>query len=309
LLPETLDDDTKRRYQVITYSTIRDVLYELPLRPDDPHQFLVLQYRKFLDRTLAPYSVINDYCTGAIGPDLFFVQLERAVDGLNFGDNDIRTFVYFYYYGLEQFIKASAPDLAFGTCDTYAEAERENVNMCWAFEKNMQGPPFMETIIRRPFDMPEWSLHSTFRAIHEKETVLLAPRLEIWLDLPRLATGRNTAEPVGSLMLGTWSSEFKAAVKQLEPYRNILKPRGSRNFHCEPLYVRDLPFSQMAQRIRDMMRLIFDTNAVPSPMRLDIVRASASSVESPRNEPQPSGFRGSAVVSDQGQGALILGEN
>jgi hypothetical protein len=174
LLPETLDDDTKRRYQVITYSTIRDVLYELPLRPDDPHQFLVLQYRTFLDRTLAAYSVISDYCTGAIASDLFFVQLQRAVDGLNFGDNDVRTFVYFYYYALAQFIKTLAPDLAFGTCD-YAEAEKGNVNMRWSFEKNMQGPPFMETIIRQPFDMSGWSLHSTFRAIHEMEPVLLAP--------------------------------------------------------------------------------------------------------------------------------------
>jgi hypothetical protein len=123
------------------------------------------------------------------------------------------------------------------------------------------------------------------------EPVLLAPRLEIWLDLPRLATGRSTAEPVGSLMLGTWSSEFKAAVKQREPYRNVLKPkpRADRNFHCEPLHVRDLPFSQMTQRIRDMMRLIFDTNAVPSPMRPDVVRAFASCLESPRIEPQPSG--------------------
>jgi hypothetical protein len=99
-------------------------------------------------------------------------------------------------------------------------------------------------------------------------------------------------------MLGTWSSEFKAAVKKLEPYRNVLKPRprADRNFHCEPLYVRDLPFTQMTQRIRDMMRLIFDTNAVASPTRPNLVRASAS-LESPRIEPQPSGFRGSVVAS------------
>jgi hypothetical protein len=185
--------------------------------------------------------------------------------------------------------------LVFGTCG-YAEAEKQNMNTRWLFEKNMQGPPYIETIIFQPFDMPDWSLHSTFRAMHEMAPVQLAPRLEIWLDLPRLAKERSTAEPVGSLMLGTWSSEFKAAVKQLEPYRNVLKPRGNRNFHCEPLHVRHLPFTQMTQRIRDMMRLIFDTNAVASPTRPDLVRASAS-LESPRIEPQPSGFRGSAVAS------------
>ena len=110
----------------------------------------------------------------------------------------------------------------------------------------------MEAIIFQPFDTPGWTLHSAFRAIHERDPVQLAPRLEIWLDLPRLAAQRRIDEEIGSLMLGTWSSEFKTGVKQLEPYRNVLKPkrRADRNFHCEPVYVRDLPFSQMTQRIR-----------------------------------------------------------
>ena len=28
---------------------------------------------------------------------------------------------------------------------------------------------------------------------------------------------------VGSLMLGTWSAQFKAKVKQIEPYRTVLR--------------------------------------------------------------------------------------
>jgi PD-(D/E)XK nuclease superfamily len=127
LLPETLDEDTKQRYQVLTYKTIRDVLNEVPLNPEDPHQFLVIQYRSFLERTLATYSAISDYCSGTVESDAFFERLGRAVEGLTFGDNDIRTFNYFYYYRLAEFIKYSARDLAFGDC-AYDAAEKQKAN-------------------------------------------------------------------------------------------------------------------------------------------------------------------------------------
>jgi hypothetical protein len=130
LLSETLDDETKQGYPIVTYDAIRDVLNDVSIRLDNPYQFLVGQYRDFLAKTLDSYSAIADYCLGSLTSDAFFGRLGRAVEGVKFGDNDVRTFDYFYYYMLAEFIHTSAPDLAFGSCG-YADAEKQNVNTRW----------------------------------------------------------------------------------------------------------------------------------------------------------------------------------
>jgi hypothetical protein len=258
LLPETLDDETKRDYPVITYDVIRNVLNDISLRPENPYQFLVGQYRDFLEKTLGGYSAIADYCRGSITSDAFYSRLERAVEGVKFGDNDIRTFDYFYYHMLAEFINKSAHELAFGSSG-YSDAEKQKVNTRWHFEKNMQGSPFMEAIIYRPFDTPGWTLHPVLRDV-QGNGLQIAPRLEICLDPISLLKKHDINQKVGSLMLGTWSSEFKMKVRELDHYRSLLKPkrRSDRNFHCEDVLLCDLPFSQMTRRIREMMQLIFN---------------------------------------------------
>jgi hypothetical protein len=257
LLPETLDDETKQHYPVITYNVIRDILKDASLLSENPYQFVVGEYRDFLTQTLDCYSAIADYGRDALTPDGFFERLRHAAKDVKFSDNDIRTFDYFYYYALAEFIKQSAPDLAFGV-DFYDRG----VNTRWIFAKNMQGPPFMEAIIYHPLQTPGWTLQSPFLQIANSDSLHIAPRLEVWLDPSSLVQKRNASEVVGKLMLGTWTSEFKKSIKELSPYRTTLKPRprAQRNFHCEDVLVSDLPFSRMTERIRAMMQLIFDRN-------------------------------------------------
>jgi PD-(D/E)XK nuclease superfamily len=259
LLPETLDDESRQRYFVVNYATICDILKKLPLRPERPYHFLIIEYQSFLEKTLNAYSAITQYCNGTIDLVEFFEFIARATQA-TFSDNDVRTFSYFYYHSLAEFIKKSAADLVFGA--HWQEAIDRKVNTRWHCEKNMQGPPFMEAIIFQPFEMQGWKLHSKFRALHDKSPVEIAPRLELWLDLSQIASERRATQEVGSLKLGTWNSELKLLIKQLDPHRTTLKPkpRADRNFHCEPVQVGDLPFSRMTQRIRAMMRLIFDEN-------------------------------------------------
>jgi hypothetical protein len=185
LLPETLDDETRRHYPVITYDVIRDILKDVSLLSKNPYQFLVGEYRDFLTQTLDCYSAIADYCREALTPDGFFERLRHAAKHVKYSDNDIRTFDYFYYYALAEFIKQSAPDLAFGL-DVYDKG----VNTRWLFEKNMQGPPYMEAIIYHPLQTPGWTLQSPFLQIAANDSLHIAPRLEVWLDPSSLVQKR-----------------------------------------------------------------------------------------------------------------------
>jgi len=259
LLPQTLDSETTLRYPVVNYADIRDLLKNLRLDSSNPFQFIVLQYLEFLEKTLGAYEALLDYCYGKMEFGYAMGRLSREVAGSTFRGNDIRTFSYFYYYTLAEFIKSSAADLAFGT-PGYEEAEKAKANTRWLFEKNMQGPPFMEAIIYSPFDTPHWTLNRAFRAIPQVSPLQIAPRIEIWLDPIKLSQARNEHLEIGTLMLGTWSRDFKSIVSSQEPYRSSLKRRGNRHFHSEPLTLADLPFSCMVQRIRRMMQLIFDYN-------------------------------------------------
>jgi hypothetical protein len=255
LLPQTLSEEI--RQQVLTYKTILDALHDVPLRSEHPYQFLVIQYRSFLQTTLDTYAAITAYCEGKLESDAFFERLGRAVNGLAFRDNDIRTFSHFYNYGLAKFIKKSARDLVFGDCE-HEDAAKRKENTRWFYEKNMQGGPFLDALIYQPFDTPGWKLHSAFRAIHEKNPLKFRPRLEISLDLPSLVKEKEA--PIGKLKLGTWSPEFIAMVKQTEPYSKTLKSKSKAkvNFECQCVYVHDLPFHLMVERIRETMRLIFE---------------------------------------------------
>ena len=69
LLPETLDEETKHQYPVVTYDVIGSALNDLSLRLDNPYQFLVGQYRDFLEKTLDSYSAIASYCRGSLTSD------------------------------------------------------------------------------------------------------------------------------------------------------------------------------------------------------------------------------------------------
>jgi hypothetical protein len=261
LLRETLDDDAKRKYTVVTYSLVRDLLQRLPLEPANHYHFLIREYHAFLAKTLSTYDLIARYCNGDVSPAEFTEALKTALAGSVLRDNDIRTYSYYYYHLLAERITYFEPDLAFGT-RMYADAERHNESTRWLYEKNMQGQPFMEAIIR-PCDTAPWKLHSALGSINTSKSIQIAPRIEVWLDLNRIATADDRDPAVGSLMLGTWAPELKQALRTLEPYSTSLKrrPRADRNFHHESLTLSDVRFEKLIPRIRDALRLICDYTA------------------------------------------------
>jgi hypothetical protein len=175
-------------------------------------------------------------------------------------------------------MRSHTPDLCFGSA-SYKAAEASNTNTDWLPEKNMPGSPFMETLIYRPFDTQPWMLPATFKGMHEGKPIVIAPRLEVWLD-PRGLTKWLAANVAGSItkideramglqatiMLGTWNEEMRAALRQ-PPYREVLTPRpgATRNFHSELIPMRDLPFARMTSRIREMMAKVFDRTQEDAP--------------------------------------------
>jgi hypothetical protein len=265
LLPQTFQEEVGTHYTVLFYNVIVELLHDVLPKSPHPYKFVLEQYREFLVHTLDTYSAISEYCRASLTADTFFDRLGRATQGIEFRKNDIRTFSDFYHYSLAQFIRTSALDLVFGTRN-YKDAETQNVNTRWEREKNLQGSPYLEALIHQPFDTPGWTLHSQFKAIQASRPLCIAPRLEVRLNPATLVEKRSLEQEVGFLMLGTWTPEFKQVMKEVEPYKSTLKrrPHADRNFHCETVRVADLPFSQMTQRIRDMMQLIFTATKRPA---------------------------------------------
>ena len=265
LLPETLDDAARNSYPVVKYSDVNDILQELPLDPANHYQFLVHEYRTFLSQTLSTYKSIAQYCNGSTSMSDFLAELKTGLSSSVLRDNDIRTYSYYYYYLLAEYIGKSTPDLVFGT-RTYAQAEQDKENTKWEFEKNLPGPPYMEAIIFRPCDTSPWKLHAALASIHTSEPVTIAPRIEVKLDPNRICTADAHNPIVGTLMLGTWNSDLKQALRNNEPYASTLKrkQRANRNFHCEDLALSEIPFETIIPRIRRALTLIFNRNPTSS---------------------------------------------
>lgn len=257
-LPETLDDAAKNSYTVMKYSDINSILQRLRLDPTDHYQFLVHDYRTFLAQTLSTYESIARYCNGSISLSDFRKELKTGSSSSVVRDNDVRTYSYYYYYLLADYIRQSEPDLVFGTC-TYAEAERDDENTKWELEKNLQGPPYMEALIYWPCDTPPWKLHDKLALINTSAPVQIAPRIELRLDPCKIANSTAPDPEVGTLMLGTWSPELKDYLKNNEPYKSRLnKLNARRNFHCEHLALSNIQFGSIVNRIREVMKLIFN---------------------------------------------------
>lgn len=194
---------------------------------------------------------------GSLAASTFRGHLAERVQGMEFSDNDIRTFSYFYYHNFADYLKHEARDLWFGDAG-YDEGEKQRVNTRWLYEKNMQGPPFMEAILHNPYDSTQsWRMDDQFSALFAKTPFQIAPRIELWLDPVQLAGAGDSTE-VGKLMLGTWSNDLRQTLRENEPYKSRLSPSGRRNFHREPVGLADLPFSRLADRIRKMLTNVFD---------------------------------------------------
>jgi hypothetical protein len=259
LLPETLDPDTRARYPIIEYKTLRELISSMPLDSQNGYHFFVVQYVEFLDHALYAFDLIRRFACGALEAPVFLQKIADVVEGADFSDNDVRTFSYFYYHNLAEYLRKQAPDLWFGDAGKQEkEAEAQRVNTRWLFEKNMPGPPFMEAILHRPFDPhSRWTMHPAFAPLYEQRQFQVAPRLEVWLDLKRIAEAQDPHREVGQIMLGTWSDDLRGMLRDMEPYKSNLKRCGPRNFHREMIQLQELPFDRLAERLRRLLGLLF----------------------------------------------------
>lgn len=124
MLPETLDSDTKARYPIIEYEKLRGIIGSMSLDAQNCYHFFVMQYAEFLDHTLRPFDLIRRFANCALEPHVFLQDLAEVVRDMDFSDNDVRTFTYFYYHNLAEYLRQKAPDLWFGDAG-YKEAEAQ----------------------------------------------------------------------------------------------------------------------------------------------------------------------------------------
>lgn len=250
LIRETLDADARHQYPVVEYRIVSEILRSLPLEISNGYHFLIEQYASFLAKTLSVFEILREFGNGALEESNFVSAFANATNDLDLSDNDIRTLNYFYYFAFDEFLHQQAPDLVFGPLD-YKEAESQKRNTRWLFEKNMQGPPFMEALIYQPYaDGVQWRMHDVFQPLFEADAFQIAPRIELWLDPQNITTLTSQA---GILLLGTWSDSLKKYLREKEPYKSGLTRSGPRNFHREPVLVSDLPFSKLADRLRALL--------------------------------------------------------
>jgi hypothetical protein len=257
LLSQTLDGEAQAKYPVLEYRTLREIIASMPLDRHNGYQFFVLQYVEFLDQTLNAFDLLGGLTSGRLNPNVFLQELAANVSDKDYSDNDVRTFNYFYYYNFAEYLRHRAPDLWFGDAG-YQDGEAERKNTRWLYEKNMQGPPFMEAILHCPLDSSiSWMLPERLARMYEERPFQIAPRLEVWLDLRRLAEAQDPHCEVGQIMLGTWSDDLKEMIRNVEPYRSQLNRCGARNFHREKIHLQELPFDRLADRLRGMLGLLF----------------------------------------------------
>lgn len=258
LLPETLDAETKLKYPVITYKMISDILRLQLLNQRNPYHFIVKQYVEFVDRTLGIFDAIRDLGSGELDAQAFLERVSSTAKDAEFSDNDVRTIDYFYYHAFASYLSQHVPDLWFGSL-SYQEAKTQEKAMAWNYEKNMQGPPFMETIFFNPIAPSEhWRLPEPLVVLHESDPFHLAPRIELSLDPGWILKKQDPDLEVGHVMLGTWTKTFINQIKRLEPYASRLKPVGRRHFHRESISLRDLSFSTLAGRLRTMLSKVYE---------------------------------------------------
>lgn len=146
--------------------------------------------------------------------------------------------------------------MVFGTYG-YKEQEENGQNTRWIYEKNMQGPPYFEALVRDfSSDAARFRLHDALREVHSVKAFALAPRIEIWLDPQRLQKDADDSTIVGTLLLGSWDDRLKKTFREQEPYRSEFTRKGPRNDHYEPTSIGDIRFATMADRLKSLMEKV-----------------------------------------------------
>ena len=253
LLEETIEATNK--IDVIHYRDVLEALEAEKLVHENPYHFLIEEYKKFIKNHLRVYDAIKSYCEGKILWKQATKIFAESLKDIEIKDNDARTYIYYFYFNFVRYIRGKSSSLIFGDL-CYKEAEERKENTRWIFEKNMQGPPYLEVLINNPNQSGmKFSLNSDLLEFHKNKNFVIAPRIEIWLN-PKELQDKSEDFPIGLFMIGTWNQELKDFLRQKEPYKSELKRRGRRNFHQEQIHIKDLVFENFEKRIKEVMMKI-----------------------------------------------------
>jgi len=254
LLRETIENSGK--INIIYYKDVLDSISEEKLNLNNHYHFLINEYKNFLSKTIAVFTIVKKYCEGDIIWQDAKKSFEENLKGTTTKDNDVRTYSYYFYYIFIEYLRKKSSDLIFGKLN-YKESEIANENTKWEFEKNMQGPPFLEALIRK-FNQPgvNFSFDKNFLHFVKGKNLIIIPRAEIWIDPQALVEETSKIGKIKLGAIGTQSAELMNFLKNNEPYRATLKMIGRRHFHYEDIRVKDLVFPNFEQKIRNMMSKI-----------------------------------------------------
>lgn len=266
LLPEMFDRGSRDAWPLLSYRQIHGILQEVSLDSNDGFQFVVAQYRDYLDKALQPFEVLGHVAAGSLPmSEAALRQLADALDGHDYGDNDWRTLSYFYFVILREYLLREAPDLILGTYGKDEAKERQG-NMLWRAEKNLQGPPFFEAVLFAPDSLPApWQLREDIAGyILGADGEPLIPRLQLG-GLGKLkSSGVHLHDELGKWALGVSGGVPQALwafMQSNERYSSRLNGFKRRNFHFVPVTFADLPFGLMAYRLRELLGFAYDRNS------------------------------------------------
>lgn len=250
LLPETISREARDRYPVVTYHEVADLLAKYELSPVDHHHFLVAEYLAFVRAETGVFGALRSFVDGETTAGDLRRRWRELFEGRTYGDNDVRTLDYFYFYLLVENISSGAAELILGS----AEYNDDRANTRWIAKKNVQGPPYLEALLyRTTSDSGRFRLNADFAPYMEPGGIL-APRMEIWLN-PETVTGDGDAV-IGWLAVGAFGDTFRKDLDEHPRFRGRFKRRGQRHFHSEDLRLEDLRLDRMTERLRDILGLV-----------------------------------------------------
>lgn len=263
LLPEMFDEESRNAWPLLSYRGIHDLLVRMELDPSNGHQFVVAQYRDYLDAVLRPFELIQESANGGRPFDSAVLkELQSAISSASYNENDWRTLNYYYFAAFRDYLRSHAPDLVFGTRSW--DASEAGENMLWQAEKDRQGPPFMEAVLYAPDRLStKWTLKSDIAArLRSSEGVTpLIPRLELsglsgisnQLADPTVQVGRWALGVYGGVPQPLWD-----LLNSSEDYKGGVNGSRRRNFRFIPVTFQDLAFERMADLLRELLAYLYD---------------------------------------------------
>jgi hypothetical protein len=257
LFRETLENT--KGIKVILYDDILKDLDACILNASSSYHFLISEYKNFIHDQLQVFKAIKSYCYEDKSLQKMQEDFRQYLPSNDMRENDRRTIHYYIYYNFAEYMQNNFSPLIFGHLDE-KEADEKKDNTKWLYEKNMRGGSFMTAHIHN-FQQSnmKFRLKSDLCDLHATMTnpFTIAPRIELYFD-PNQMKNVNVTEDheVGRIMICTWTEELIAYLKNHKSYCSVLRKMGRRHFHYETISLKDMVFSRLEYRIKQMLSIM-----------------------------------------------------